>query len=112
MVHRDVEKALDLRRVQIDNQRPIGARRGQQIGHQLRRNRNPRLVFAVLPGITEVRNHHRDAACRSALQRINQQQQLHQVHIHRIAGGLHHEDIGAAHVLLDLHIRLAVGEAL
>ncbi len=37
-------------------------------------------------------------------------QQLHQMLVHRIAGRLHHEDIGPAHVLLDLHIRLAVGE--
>ena len=39
MIHRDIEKSLQLRRMQIHNQRPIRARGGQQIGHQLRRNR-------------------------------------------------------------------------
>src|SRR5439155_3536993 len=32
--------------------------------------------------------------------------------IHRRAGGLHHEDVGAAHVLLNLDVVLAVGETL
>jgi len=36
---------------------------------------------------------------------------FHQVHVHRLAGGLHHEHIGPADVFLDLHIRFAVLEA-
>ena len=33
------------------------------------------------------------------------------VHVHRLAGGLHHEHIGSANIFLDLHIRFAVLEA-
>ena len=33
------------------------------------------------------------------------------MHVHRLAGGLHHEHIGPAYVLLDLHIRFAIFEA-
>src|SRR5271157_1579546 len=32
------------------------------------------------------------------------------MHVHRLARGLHHEHVGPAHVLLDLHIRFAVVE--
>ncbi len=110
MIHRDIEKSLQLRRMQIHNQRPVRPRGGQQIGHQLRRNRTARLVLAVLPGIPEVRNHRRDAPRRSALQRIDHQQQLHQVLVHRTARRLHHEHIGAAHVLLNLDVTLAVAK--
>jgi len=77
MVHRNIEKTLQLRRMQIHNQRPVRACGGQQIGHQLRRNRAARLVLAVLPGIAEVRNHRRDAPRRRPLQRVNHQQQFH-----------------------------------
>ena len=120
MVHRNIEKTLQLRRMQIHDQRPVRACRSQQISHQLGRNRAARFIFAVLPRIAKVRNHRRDAPRRSTLQRIDQQQQLHQVLVHtraaavcldRAARGLHHEHVAAAHVLLDLHIALAIGEA-
>ena len=51
-------------------------------------------------------------AGRCALQRVNHDQQLHQMLVHRIAGGLHHEDICAANVFKQLEINFAVGEAL
>ena len=35
MVDRDVEEALDLRRVKVQRQDAIGARRADQIGHEL-----------------------------------------------------------------------------
>ena len=38
-------------------------------------------------------------------------QQLHQVLVGRRAGRLDHEDVARAHVLLDLDVDLAVGEA-
>jgi hypothetical protein len=33
------------------------------------------------------------------------------MHVHRLAGGLHHENVGPANVFLDLHIRFAILEA-
>ena len=50
VIHRDVEKSLDLLRVQIHRENPVRARRHEQIRHELRRDRNARLIFAVLPG--------------------------------------------------------------
>ena len=45
-------------------------------------------------------------------ERVDHQQQLEQVALDRSAGRLHHEDVGAAHVLLNLDVDLAVGELL
>ena len=93
-------------------QRAVRAGGGQQIGNQLRADRHARPVLAILPGIAVIRNHHRDARRRGALQRVDHDQQFHQVLVHRIAGGLHHEHVHAANVLEQLEIDFAVGEAL
>ena len=107
----DVEESLDLRRVHVDHQRPVRHPRVvSRSAHQLRRNRNARLVLAVLPGVAEVRNHHRDAPGRRPLQRIDQQQQLHQELIQRIAGRLYQENIRTANVLQYLYLGQAIGE--
>ena len=47
---------------------------------------------------------------RRALQRIDHDQQFHQVLVGRGAGGLDDEDVAGADVLLDLDVDLAVGE--
>ena len=79
----------------------------QQVGHDLGRDRHARRARpAVLAGIAEVGDHGGDAAGRGALERIDHDQQFHQVVVGRRAGGLHHEDVLAAHVLLDLDRRL------
>src|SRR3954464_8610236 len=111
MIDRNVKKSLQLRRVQIHDQGSIGARCRKQISHELRRYRYPRLVLAVLPGISKVRNYRGDAPGRGPLERIDHQQQLHQVLVHRMAGGLEHEYIRPSNVLLNLNVGLAVAEA-
>ena len=110
VVDRNVEEALDLRRVEVHREDPVGARRGQEVGHELRRDRDARLVLLVLPRVTEVRQDRRDARGRGAAERVEQDQKLHDVVVDRRAGRLDHEDVGSAHVLVDLAVVLAVGE--
>ena len=107
-----LKEPLNLRRMQIHKQRPVGSRRGQQIGHQLGRDRHPRPIFAVLPGITVIRHHYRDSPGRCALQRVNHDQQFHQVLIHRKTSRLHDKNIHAADVLEQLKVNLSVGKTL
>ena len=106
-----LKKPLNLRRVQVHKQRPMRPCRSHQIRHQLRRNRHAWPILAVLPRISVIRNHHRDPSRRRPLQRIDHDQQLHQVLVHRPAGGLHDENIRSAHVLQQLEVNLAIGEA-
>jgi hypothetical protein len=56
MIHRNVEKPLDLLRVQIHRQNAVRAGGHEQVRHQLRRDRHARLVFAILPRVTVKRH--------------------------------------------------------
>jgi len=66
--------------------------------------------FAVLPGVAEVGDHRGDAARRGAAQRVDDDQQLHQMVVRRERRRLDHEHVGAAHVFLDLDPRFTVFE--
>jgi len=97
--------------MEVERQHPVGAGVGDQVGNELGRDRRAGSRFAVLPGVAEIRHHRGDAARRGAAQRIDDDQQLHQVVVGRIRRRLDHEDVGAADVLLDLDEDLHVGEA-
>jgi hypothetical protein len=56
--------------------------------------------------------HARDLPRGGPLAGIHHHQQLHQVIVHRSAGGLDQEHVAAADRFLDLDIELTVGEAL
>ena len=83
MVHRYVEKALDLRRVQVHGQHAVGSRRYDQVRHQLGRNGVPRAGFPVLPGVAVIRNDGCDAPGRRAPESVHHDEQLHQVSVDR-----------------------------
>ena len=59
----DVEEPLNLRCMQIDEQRAVGARGGEQVRDQLAGDGDARAVLAVLARVAVVRNHNGDAAC-------------------------------------------------
>ena len=111
VIHRHVEIALNLRRVQIQSQRAARAGGFQQVRHELRGDRNPRLIFSILPRIAVIGEHRSDPPCRGALEGIDHQQQLEKVAVHRVMARLYDEYICAAHVFQDLEIDFAVAKA-
>src|SRR5436853_3943952 len=86
------------------------ARFSNQIRQQLRGDRHARAIFAILARIDVIRNHRRDAPRRRAPQRIEHNQQLHEIAVHRRARRLDDEAVLAAHVFEYLKIELAIGE--
>jgi hypothetical protein len=111
VVGRNVEEALNLACVQIHGQHPVRAGPGDYIGHQLGGDRRAAAGFPVLPGIAEIGHDRGDPPRRRPLQGVDADQQLHQVVVGRIGGGLDDKDVLAADVLLDDDKHLVVGKA-
>ena len=86
MIHRDVEKTLNLGRVKVHAQYAIGAGRGDDVCHQLGGDWSASLILAILSRIAEIGYHRGDAFRRCATQAVDVDQQFHEVGINRIAG--------------------------
>jgi len=112
VVDGNVKEPLDLRLVQVHRQHAVGPGGGDEIGHQLRRDRHARLVLAVLPGVAVIRDDRRDARRRRAAERIDHHAQFDHVAVDVRARRLHHEHVGPADVLVDLERALRIGEPL
>ena len=97
--------------MEVDRQHAVGAGRGDHVGDELCRDRRAGERFPVLPRIAEIGDDGGDAARRGAAERVDDDQQLHQIVVRRKARRLHDEHVLAAHVLLDLDEDLLVGEA-
>ncbi len=97
--------------MQIDGENAVGAGLGDQIGHQLGRYRRAGTDFAVLAGVTEIGDHRRDAAGRGTAQRIDHDQQFHQIVVGGKTGRLDDEHVLPAHIFLHLDEHFHVGEA-
>ena len=85
MINRQIEKSLDLGRVQIHREHAIRACDRQHIRHQFCGNGHARLVFAVLARVAEIGNHGVDAVRGRAARRIAHDEQLKKV-FHRGIG--------------------------
>ncbi|MNV51199.1 hypothetical protein D3C71_1432390 [compost metagenome] len=98
--------------MQIHRQYPVGANGAEHLGGHLGGDRHARGAHAaILARVAEVRHHGGDAVDRGALERIDQDQQLHQVLRTGRAGRLDHEHVLLADVLLDLDLHFTIGEA-
>ena len=110
MIHRYVEKALNLLGVQIHRQNAVGPGSHQQIGHELGRDRHARLILPILSGVAVKWQHRCDAVGAGPFERVHNDEQLHQVMICWRAGRLNHKHILTSDVFLDLGKRFSVGE--
>ena len=69
--------------MQIHRQHAVGAGLGDQVGDQLGADRRARCGLPILPRIAEIRDHRGDAARRRPAQRVQRDQQLHQLVVRR-----------------------------
>jgi len=112
VVDRHAEEAVHLRRVQRHGQHPPGAGGGQQVGDQPAADGDARRVLLVGARVGVERQHHRDPRRRRAPRRVDHQQQLHQVLLHRRRQGLDQENVALAAIGHELGLEAVVGEPL
>ena len=97
--------------VQGHGENAVGTCLGEQVGHQPAGDRYARFVLAVGQRIRVVGQYRGDATSGGELQRVQGDEQFHQVLADRCAGGLNKKDVAAADVLADLYLEVFVAEA-
>ena len=110
MIHRNVEKALNLAGMEVNSHDTGHTSSGHEVGHQLGRDGLTTTGLAVLAGISVVRHHCRHAVSRGALAGISHDEQLHEVVIDRIGRGLDDENILATDAFADHYLGLTIVE--
>ena len=83
LIDRDAEEALNLAGVQVEGQETIGSGYGNQVGHQTGSNGDAGLVFFVGAAVAVVRHNRRNSPGRVALDRIDHDEQFHQIIVDR-----------------------------
>ena len=101
MIHRDVEKSLQLLGMEIHREHTMHAGGNENIGHELGRDRNARLILAILAGVSKEGNHSGNSVGTGAAGGINHDEQLHDVLIGRRTGRLDDKDITSANIVVD-----------
>ena len=112
VVHGALEKALYLLGMQVDGQYTVDAHGHHHVSDDLGANRYSRGPHpAILAGVAEVGHHRGDAGGRGPTQRVDHDNQFHQVVVSWCAGGLQDENILAADIFIQLNGSFAVTEA-
>ncbi len=96
--------------MQVERHDAVDAGPGDQIGHELRRNRRARAGFPILPRIAEIGDHRGDTARRRPAERVGDDQEFHQVVVGRKRRRLDDKGVRAADVFLDFDEDFHVGE--
>ena len=110
IVHRDIEKALNLSGMQVHRDDTVGPGHFQHVGHQFGTDGHPRRHLLVLSGVSVIGDYRGDAPAGRPLEGIDHQQQFHQIVIYGMAGGLDDENILGAHVFIDFDLDFTVAE--
>ena len=108
VIQRYIEKALDLRSVEIHCKDAVSSGGGQEVCYQLGGDGIVALGLAILPRIAEIGHNCGNApgACPAA--GVDHDKELHEVVVYRVAGGLDKENIGAADGLIKRNGDLAI----
>ena len=110
VIHRDVEKALDLRRMQVHGQDTVRAGGGDQIRAELGGDGVSGLGLPVLAGIAEIGDDRGDPAGGGPFEGVDHDEKFHEVIVDGLAGGLHHKHVGASDRLKNRTGDFPVGE--
>ena len=98
--------------MQVHGQHPVHPGGLHDVGHQPRGDRLARTTLLVLARIAHPGHHGGDPVRRRQPSGLRHDQELHEILVHRPAGRLDDEHVGAADALPVLDVDLAIGEGL
>src|SRR5215210_2088665 len=110
VIHGEAEEALDLADVQVHRHHPSSACDAYHVRHQSCRYGLAGLGLAVLPRVGEPGEDRDDALRRRPPGRVDHDEKLHEVVVHRLAQGLHDENVRAPDALLVSGVHLTTRE--
>src|SRR2546430_860739 len=105
-----IKKSLDLGSVEIDGHDAIGSGALKQVGKKFCGYGDAAGVFAILPGVSEIRNHGGDGFGAGALEHVDPDEEFAVVRIYRVRSWLNDIAIAAADVFIDADDQFAIGE--
>ncbi len=97
--------------MQVHGYYAVNSGHAENVGHELGRYGNARLVFAVLARPAEIWNHSYDCRSRSTFCGVNHKQKFHKV-VAIGESGLNQIYLGSADGLLEANFKLAVSKVL
>mmetsp|Transcript_7545 Transcript_7545/g.19326 ORF Transcript_7545/g.19326 Transcript_7545/m.19326 type:complete len:229 (+) Transcript_7545:440-1126(+) len=111
VVQRIIHEALNLRCVQVDRNDAVRSGNLNHIRDELARDGGSGTILLILARVAVDRQHRGDALSAATARRVNHDEQFHERRVGvRIARRLDHEDVRAAHGLVQQHLDLAVLE--
>ena len=111
MIHRNIEKSLNLVGMQINCDHAVSPGDAQKVGNHLGGKRDPWLFFLVLPAVAVVGNYYVNPMRGCPFEGIYDHQQFHQIFIDRRTGGLEHVSVFTPDVFAYFHPDFSVTEA-
>jgi hypothetical protein len=110
VIYRDIEKTLNLICMQVNRDHAIRSGNRDEISYQLGRNGYSGLILLVTASISIIGYHAINPMGRSSLQSVNYYQQIHEIVINRITGGLDDVDICPTNIVVYLYEGFIVGK--
>ena len=112
MIDGDIEEALNLSGVEVDEEGTIGAGGGEQISNEFGADGDARAIFSILASVSVIRNDNGDAGSGCTFQGVDDDEELDEVLVNGVAGGLYDEDVDTTDIFEQLEVDFAIGEAL
>jgi hypothetical protein len=96
--------------MKVEGDDSLEAGDSQQVRDQPSANRFPPVCPAILTRISEVGNYAGKTRCTCPPAGVSEEEQFHQVTVHRRTGRLNHVDVAAAHTFFYFCVQLGVGK--
>jgi hypothetical protein len=106
----DAEEPLNLVGVQVQRDVPVGPSDADHVGDEAGGDGHPGLVLFIRPRVGQVRDDRRNPVRGCPTQRVQEDEQFHDILVHGRGSGLNQEDVLPANAFVETDEDVLVGE--